>query len=245
MARASGPGPSGAAAACARGGWRGWRGWHACASLCVAALWSAAGVPVGPPGVRCPAGSGLRAGANASSVRECLCLPGYENQTILGEDGERCEPCRAGFFKAELRNASCGRCPPGAWTLAEGSASAGACVCDAGHGGAALGAGATVVEAAPGGPFGAPAACAPCAPGSFKGAAGDGACAACPADHFCPEGATAPTACPEHSSAETGRAAAEECLCGAGFRAWRRPVDGGAGWDSEHACRACGCGEEC
>ncbi len=49
-------------------------------------------MPVGPPadgaGVRCPAGSGLRSGANASSVRECLCLPGYENQTILGEDGE-------------------------------------------------------------------------------------------------------------------------------------------------------------
>jgi hypothetical protein len=51
-------------------------------------------MPVGPPadgaGVRCPAGSGLRAGAKSSSVRECLCLPGYENQTILGEDGEQC-----------------------------------------------------------------------------------------------------------------------------------------------------------
>ena len=89
------------------------------------------------------------------------------------------------------------------------------------------------------------AACAPCAAGSFKGAAGDGLCAACPLDHFCPEGTAAPKACAAHSSAETGRAAAEECLCMTGFRAWSKPVEDGRGWDSEHACRACVDGEEC
>ena len=195
----------------------------------VAALLSvAAGMPVGPPQlVACPAGSGTRS-ANASSVRDCLCLPGFENQTILGEDGEKCEPCRLGFYKEQLRNASCVVCAASSWTLREGSASARACVCDAGHWRAA-----------------GAAACAPCAAGSVKGAAGDGECAACPRDHFCAEGAAAPGACPAHSSEEAGRAAAEECLCGTGFRAWRKPVDGGLGSDSEHACRACVEGEEC
>jgi len=185
---------------------------------------------VAPQLVVCPAGSGTPERANASSVLACLCLPGFENETILGEDGEKCEPCRLGFYKEQLRNASCVRCAGNSWTLREGSASARACVCDAGH-------------------WRAPdaAACAACAAGSFKGAAGDGECAPCPLDHFCPEGAAAPVACPAHSSAEAGRAAAEECLCGTGFRAWRVPLEvyPQRGWNSEHGCRACADGEAC
>lgn len=196
------------------------------ARLLVAALLGvAAGMPVGPPQlVACPEGSGTRS-ANASSVRDCLCLPGFENKTILGEYGEKCEPCRLGFYKEQLRNASCVMCAANSWTLRESSASARACVCDAGQWRAAEAAGA--------------AACAPCAAGSFKGAAGDWLCAACPLDHFCPEGTAAPKACPAHSSAETGRAAAEECLCMTGFRAWFHV------WDSEPACLPCVDGEEC
>ena len=202
-----------------------------CWLLVAALLGVVAGMPVGPPQlVACPEGSGTSS-ANASSVRDCLCLPGFENQVILGEYGEKCEPCRLGFYKEQLRNASCVVCPANSWTLREGSASAGACACDAGHWRAAEAAGA--------------AACAPCAAGSFKSAAGDWMCAACPLDHFCPEGTAAPKACPAHSSAETGRAAAEECLCMTGFRAWSKPVEDGRGWDSEHACRACVDGEEC
>ncbi|NBX18985.1 MAG: hypothetical protein EBR09_16670 [Proteobacteria bacterium] len=178
-------------------------------------------MPVTPPKVfTCPAGSGAPAGSNASGVRDCLCLPGFENQTIIGEDGEKCEPCRLGFFKEQLRNASCVRCAMYSWTLHEGSTSADACVCDHGH------------WRAPGA-----AACAPCPARTWKNASGDGLCMECPRDHFCPEGSPWPQQCPAHSSAEAGRAVQDECLCLPGFRAWRKPVDGGIGWDTEHACR--------
>lgn len=80
----------------------------------------------------CPAGSGTFAYFNASSALHCVCLPGFENQTILREDGEMCEPCRMGFYKEQLRNASCVVCPYYSWTLAEGSANVSACVCDPG-----------------------------------------------------------------------------------------------------------------
>lgn len=190
-----------------------------CFALASALASVAFALPIAPRH-RCPAGSDTRQGSNFSSVRECLCLPGFENQTILGEDGEKCEPCRQGFFKEQLRNASCARCPMYSWTLHEGSTSAGACACDHGH------------WRAPGA-----AACAPCPARTFKNTSGDGLCMECPRDHFCPESSPWPQHCPAHSSAEAGRAVEDECLCLPGFRAWRKPVDGGIGRDTEHACR--------
>ena len=80
----------------------------------------------------CPAGSSTFDYTNASSALHCVCRPGFENQTILRLDGEACEPCRLGFYKEQLRNASCGVCPYNSWTLAEGSANVSACVCDPG-----------------------------------------------------------------------------------------------------------------
>lgn len=158
----------------------------------------------------CPAGSGTFAYFNASSALHCVCLPGFENQTILREDGEKCEPCRMGFYKEQLRNASCVVCPYYSWTLAEGSANVSACVCDPGFSKPHL---ATL----PPGPEDHAQPCEPCAPGSFKRTQADEACLECPADHFCPEASVEPTACPANSSAAPGRAAVEECLCHAGF----------------------------
>jgi len=158
----------------------------------------------------CPAGAGTFAYFNASSALHCVCLPGFENQTILGEDGEECEMCRMGYYKEELRNASCVVCPYNSWTLAEGSANVSACVCDPGFSKPHL---ATL----PPGPEDHARPCEPCAPGSHKRTQADEACLTCPADHFCPEGSVEPTACPANSSAAPGRAAVEECLCHAGF----------------------------
>lgn len=59
----------------------------------------------------CPAGSSTFDYRNASSALHCVCRPGFENQTEIGQDGEMCEPCRQGFFKENLANASCVRCP--------------------------------------------------------------------------------------------------------------------------------------
>jgi hypothetical protein len=167
----------------------------------------------------CPAGSGTFEYTNASSLLHCVCLPGFENQTILGLDGEKCEACRLGFYKEQLRNASCVVCPYNSWTLAEGSANVSACVCDPGFSKPHL---ATL----PPGPEDHAQPCEPCAPGSFKRTQADEACAVCLADHFCPEGSVEPTACPANSSAAPGRASVEECLCHAGFHFARDEAGG-------------------
>lgn len=158
----------------------------------------------------CPEGSGTFEYTNASSLLHCVCLPGFENQTILGLDGEKCEQCRLGFYKEQLRNASCVRCPYNSWTLAEGSANVSACVCDPGFSKPHLG-------TLPPGEEDHAQPCEECAPGSFKRTQADEACLTCPEDHFCPAGSVEPTACPANSSAAPGRAVVEECLCHAGF----------------------------
>ena len=74
----------------------------------------------------CPEGSSTFAYRNASSALHCVCRPGFENASTA------CEPCEAGFYKEELANASCVRCPANSWTLDDGSANVSACVCDPG-----------------------------------------------------------------------------------------------------------------
>jgi len=63
----------------------------------------------------CPEGSSTFGYRNASSALHCVCRPGFENASTA------CEPCEAGFYKEELANASCVRCPANSWTLDDGS----------------------------------------------------------------------------------------------------------------------------
>ena len=181
----------------------------------------------------CPAGSSTFDYRNASSALHCVCRPGFENQTILGQNGEKCEPCRQGFFKEQLANASCGICPRNSWTLDDGSANVSVCVCDAGFSKSHL---ATI----PPGPEDHALPCEPCEPGFFKRTQADEACEPCPEHYYCPsdssQGSIEPRACPTNSSAasplpqvlvyETSassrramrwRAVVEDCLCDAGF----------------------------
>jgi hypothetical protein len=174
----------------------------------------------------CPAGSSTFDYRNASSALHCVCRPGFENQTEIGQDGEMCEPCRQGFFKENLANASCVRCPANSWTLDDGSANVSACVCDPGF---------SKPE-----PEDHALPCEPCEPGYYKPTQADEACLPCPEHHYCPsdssQGSIEPRACPANSSAasplpqvlvyETSatsrramrwRAIVEDCLCDAGF----------------------------
>ena len=181
----------------------------------------------------CPAGSSTFDYRNASSAMHCVCRPGFENQTILGQNGEKCEPCRQGFFKEQLANASCGICPRNSWTLDDGSANVSVCVCDAGFSKSHL---ATI----PPGPEDHALPCEPCEPGFFKRTQADEACEPCPEHYYCPsdssQGSIEPRACPANSSAASPlpkvlvyqsssssrrawrwRAVVEDCLCDAGF----------------------------
>ena len=80
--------------------------------------------------------------------------------------------CAVGYYSVPLGDGAgngCRECPVGATTLEEGSVDASACLCKPGFRQVAAGSASTAVQ------------CEMCAPGSYKEAAGDSACLACPA----------------------------------------------------------------
>lgn len=69
----------------------------------------------------CPPNSLAQAGA--SSIKDCLCVPGYE----LVFTGLTCEQCQTGFYSTHASNAPCARCPKGSTTAGPGSTRLSAC----------------------------------------------------------------------------------------------------------------------
>jgi Tyrosine-protein kinase ephrin type A/B receptor-like len=74
----------------------------------------------------CPPGSSTHDFSNASSALDCICMPGFDNQT------EACQLCREGFYKPSLENTSCSSCPANSNTAAPGATDVAECVCKPG-----------------------------------------------------------------------------------------------------------------
>jgi hypothetical protein len=166
----------------------------------------------------CPPGSSTHDFSNASSALDCLCRPGWENRTAEGLPAEACEPCRLGFHKEELANSTCAACPANSDTAAPAASDVAECVCRPGFTPRSLLSNSSVHNASlPGvGDASLPDlsdACVACPAGSFKPGLGNGACAPCPADHYCPPASAEPRACPANSSSLPGRGSPEACLC--------------------------------
>ena len=163
----------------------------------------------------CPSGSWSPPGSTAAS--NCTCLAGY-----TGQNGQVCQQCPAGTYKASPGSAGCTSCPAGTFSTSVGSTSSGACqACPANTESAAGSASPSDCVASPGftGPDGGP--CIECAAGSFKTASGSGVCETCAANTFSATvAATDPeecVACPTHSSAPAGSTNVSSCTCNAGF----------------------------
>ena len=139
--------------------------------------------------------------------------------------GVACAPCAANTYKNATANAACAPCTPHSSAPA-GSRNASMCACDAEYVAAGDGSCDRVCAAgfeAAGGPDGE-AACAGCAPSTFKADRGDHACAACPARAF---------------SYARNQTSVYSCLCEPGH-AWTRTE---AGDDPSFvACVACAAG---
>ncbi|AFZ80134.1 hypothetical protein BEWA_029850 [Theileria equi strain WA] len=63
----------------------------------------------------------------ASSLDDCLCMPGYEPS--LFSPTRRCVPCEKGFYKFERSNEQCKSCPNGMTTMEIGSNHINKCGC--------------------------------------------------------------------------------------------------------------------
>ena len=172
----------------------------------------------------CPLGSGTHDFSNASSALDCLCRPGFENQTAEGLPSEACQLCRLGFYKEGLENASCASCPANSDTAAPGASDVAECVCRPGFTPRALlgnssdgtspdNASLPDAVASASLPDALANDCVACPAGSFKTPLGNGACAPCPADHYCPPASAEPRACPPRSSSLPGSGSPEACLC--------------------------------
>jgi hypothetical protein len=195
----------------------------------------------------CPPGSSTHDFSNASSALDCICLPGFNNET------EACQLCQEGFYKQSLENASCASCPANSHTAARGASEVADCVCKPGftllnlsnasfanesYANASL-ANESYANASLANEFYAntslvneslsnasphngsmPAGlndCVPCDAGTFKTLLGNEACAPCTADNFCPPGSSEPRACPMNSSSLPGSSSVEDCVCADGL----------------------------
>jgi hypothetical protein len=195
----------------------------------------------------CPPGSSTHDFSNASSALDCICSPGFNNET------EACQLCQEGFYKQSLENASCASCPANSHTAAPGASVVADCVCKPGftlsilsnaslanesyanaslanesYANASLAneslsnaslANESISNASPhNGSM--PAGlndCVPCDAGTFKTLLGNEACAPCTADNFCPPGSSEPRACPLNSSSLPGSSSVEDCVCADGL----------------------------
>ena len=142
-------------------------------------------------------------GLAATAAAECSCTPGF---TPSGQDesGVACAPCATDTHKNRTANAPCAPCTPHSSAPA-GSRNASMCRCDSEYVAAGDGSCDRVCAAgfeAAGGPDGE-AACAGCAPGTFKSERGDDACTLCPAHAF---------------STARNQTSVYSCLCEAGYR---------------------------
>lgn len=148
----------------------------------------------------CPAGSSTFEYTNASRALDCLCEPGFENASTV------CTQCALGLYKEVLQNTTCLECPPNSFTNDTGSSSIAACLCNAGY-------------------FPEDTAnsdihfqlCEPCAAGTYKAVLADAVCDVCPENHYCPEAAVTPLACPPDSSSGPASQRVTDCLCHPGF----------------------------
>jgi hypothetical protein len=75
----------------------------------------------------CPSGSSTQHFSNASSALDCLCGPGFENNT------DACQLCKEGFYKQSLENVSCASCPTNSSTAFPGALNESECVCKPGY----------------------------------------------------------------------------------------------------------------
>jgi len=145
----------------------------------------------------CTGGSAYTCPANslpqefASSIDDCLCVPGYER------DGDTCVLGSEPYYYVDglLRE-----CPVNSRTLVNGSGSIEACVCDAGYE-----LNATNMDGV----------CVQCPPGFVKAEYSNANCTLCPADTFADMPAsTVCTACAENAFSNVG---ASSCVCDAGY----------------------------
>ncbi|BAM38923.1 predicted protein [Theileria orientalis strain Shintoku] len=69
-------------------------------------------------------------GIGAKSIDSCLCIEGYEPSTqVKGQ----CTPCNIGWYKEEIGNAACQRCPEKFKTFLPGSKNSTDCACTQGY----------------------------------------------------------------------------------------------------------------
>ena len=94
----------------------------------------------------------------------------------LYPDGDECNPCSAGSYKADAGNTSCTACAQHETTSTPGASSADACVCAAGYASDS-------------------SQCVACAAGTFKDAAEDAACTPCTTHSHSPVGSTSASNC--------------------------------------------------
>jgi len=144
----------------------------------------------------CAEGSSTFHYMNATSALDCLCKPGFENNT------HACEMCDNEFFKGVLANRSCTRCRENSQSPTLGATMQEHCKCNPGF-------------------FAVPTdgdnRCSPCEAGTYKGDISDAQCTACPRNHYCPEQSNQTQPCPMHSLSGLMGQRIEDCLCTAGF----------------------------
>jgi len=155
-----------------------------------------------------------------------VCPTGEEHTGCGGSSAGACKPCGAGAQKAAVGAHSCDVCAPGKYQLALG----GICRdCEAGRfskGPGQTGSCAACDQHCPAGRYhsgcgGASAGtCDACAPGQFKGVAGDAGCTSCNTGFFQPQpGAVHCLTCPPHTyQDDVGAATCKHCtyVCPAG-----------------------------
>ena len=150
-----------------------------------------------PPYSTSPAGS--------ASVAACECNAGYS--ALPAPFADACWHCAAFKFKTAAGSAACEDCPANTQQNLLAQTTATACKCNAGYTG-------IITDAATD-------ECAACAPGTFKAAPGEAACAPCapcaPNEYQPNAAATASLVCPAHSTAPPGSDARADCVCDDGF----------------------------
>jgi len=170
-----------------------------------------------PPSLRCPENSTSPIGA--SSISQCVCLPGYRGQSGLGL---ACSPCAAGVF---CSGGIIGQCPANAMAPPMSNSSAN-CACNPGFYGSSAcyqcppnafclgGRSFTNCTANALSPAqSASASSCHCAPG-YSGT-GNAPCLVCAAGSWCSAGLS--YACPMNKTSSPGAATVDDCFCADGY----------------------------
>jgi hypothetical protein len=191
-------------------GWHGAQGGNC--SKCTADSWCFAGVKTS-----CPSGTSAHE-PGAFSIDECSCIAGYSGD----ENGEACEACKGGTFKAAVGLGVCSPCDANTYSNITGAISNAACLqCPANTVSMQESnqiKDCTCLEGYTGSDG---TACTACSAGTYKPDRGSAACTACDEGSYSDQEAAVSidscSGCQLHSSSSSGSSGSASCVCYEGY----------------------------